>query len=353
MRMIEDFGGKGEVSFQRQGVAGIITLHRPEALNALTYVMLLAIEKALRAWENDPGIERVIIVGQGRAFSAGGDIVEIYKAGRAGNPPFGFFADEYRTNAYIERYSKPIVSMYNGIVMGGGAGISVHGSHRVFSENAGFAMPEVGIGFFPDVGGSYFLPRLPDEYGLYMALTGRRVGWGDALKTGLATQAVAASDFPKAVEALSKSGATDEILAQFSVLPQPETGSKDFADIATWFSANALPHLVECVSLAAENSNSFAAGVLKNLRRNSPTSLSIAFRQIRTGAELSMEECMAMEFRIVSRMLVGHDFYEGIRAAVIDKDRNPQWKPVSLDAINPADIDGYFAPLGEKELTIP
>lgn len=185
-----DFGGGDEIRFERAGRAGLVTLNRPKALNAVNHAMVRALAKALDAWEADPGVALVVIKGEGRAFSAGGDLLDIYQAGREGKPRVDFFADEYRLNARIRRFAKPFVALIDGIVMGGGVGVSFHGSHRVVTENAQFAMPEVGIGFFPDVGGSYLLPRLKGSFGMYLALTGNRIRHGDLLWCGLATHAV-------------------------------------------------------------------------------------------------------------------------------------------------------------------
>ncbi len=187
-----DFGGGDEVRFERMGAAGVITMTRPNALNALTHHMVKAISRALHHWHHDKAVAAVVIKGEGRAFSAGGDLMAIYN-GRD-DPPVDFFADEYRLNAQIEAYPKPYVALIDGIVMGGGVGVSFHGSHRVVTENAQFAMPEVGIGFFPDVGASHLLPDLADNYGMYLGLTGARVKWGDALFSGLATHAVKAEN---------------------------------------------------------------------------------------------------------------------------------------------------------------
>ncbi len=346
-----DFGGRNEVSFEVRGHCAVITFTRPDALNALTHTMVLAIERALQAWEGDADIRHVVVRGEGRAFCAGGDIVDLYKAGLAGTPRYEFFSDEYRVNAYLKRYPKPVVSLYDGIVMGGGVGISVHGSHRVFTENAVFAMPEVGIGFFPDVGGAHFLPRLPDEFGMCMALTGRRVKWGDALKTGLATNATEAANLPALADALCEDD-VETALGRFVAVPDAETSQDDLAAIRDWFSGNSVAEIVQNLKVAADGGSEPAGKIVSAMSAMSPTSLCVAYRQIREGGNLGMDDCMRMEYRIVSRMLTGHDFYEGIRAAVIDKDRNPQWQPASLDDIVAEEIDRYFASLGEKELKL-
>lgn len=350
--MKPDFGGGDEILFETRGVAGVVTLHRPESLNAMTNRMFMALEKALKTWERDKEIHRVIIRAEGRAFCAGGDLLAVYDVGRAGNPNIGFFADEYRINAYLGRYPKPIVSLIDGIVMGGGVGISVHGSHRVFSQNSLFAMPEVGIGFFPDVGGSHLLSRIEDRFGLYLGLTASRIRYGDALASGIATHAVLSEDFGALAEALEYAGDTGSLIAPFAATPEPQTTMRMREWIAEWFSAASIVDLFERVESEAARGNELADAILTSFRRNSPTSLAVAFRQIREGARLSLDDCMRMEFRIVNRMLCGYDFYEGIRAAVVDKDGKPRWEKNSVYDVSASEVDAYFAPLPDGELAI-
>lgn len=349
--MQEDFGGGGDIRFERVGKAGVITLSRPHALNAVNHAMVNALAKALAAWEADEAVKLVVIRGEGRAFSAGGDILEIYEAGRAGNPPIGFFADEYRLNAAIARFPKPYVALIDGIVMGGGVGISFHGSHRVLTENAVFAMPEVGIGFFPDVGGSHFLPRLKGEFGLYLGLTGNRIRYGDALWSGLATHAVPAADLASLLDVMGETGNPDKALKKVCIIPPRETDDATLFAIAKHFSAESLEGVLASLRGAAARGDQFAKGALETLELRSPTSLHVAQCQIRTGAMLSMDECMRMEFRILNRMLRGHDFYEGIRAAIIDKGSKPNWRPATLDEVDEQAVEAYFAPL-ERELEL-
>lgn len=347
---MEDFGGGSEIGFVRQGGAGIITLCRPDALNALTHNMVLAIARALDAWETDSAVSLVIVRAEGRAFSAGGDIQAIYQAGRAGRPLYDFFADEYRLNARIQSYPKPYIALIDGIVMGGGVGVSIHGSRRVFTENAKFAMPEVTIGFFPDVGGSYFLPRLPNQMGMWLGLTGTRFGQSDALWCGLATDAVNAADLDRLVEDLCASGDPDNALQRYRQTPPKQITDETISAVKQFFAATSLHDVMARLTSSAEDGDEFASTILAKMSKCSPTSLNVAFRQIRAGAQLSMRECMEMEFRIVNRMLRGHDFYEGIRAAVIDKDGSPNWEPTTLDQVATDDIDEYFASLGADEL---
>jgi enoyl-CoA hydratase/carnithine racemase len=348
--MFMDFGGGDDIRFERRGAAGIITLTRPKALNALSLSMVQAMARALQAWEEDSGVAAIVVRGEGRAFCAGGDIARVYEARQRGEPAVQFFADEYRLNTMIESYPKPYVALIDGIVMGGGVGISCHGSHRVMTEKALFAMPEVGIGFFPDVGGSHVLPGLPGRYGYYLALTGARIKVGDALGAGLATHAAQSDALEGIIAKIAASGDPDAALKAFSAAPPRETGEETLAKITAHFSRPDLPAILASLEKAA-GSDGFAASTLAMMRQRSPTSLAVTFRQISSGAGLPMRECMRMEFRILNRMLDGHDFYEGIRAVLIDKDNKPVWRPKTVEEIRAEDIAHYFETLGEAELT--
>ncbi len=272
------------------------------------------------------------------------------KSGRRGSPLIEFFADEYRLNAQIARFKKPYVALIDGIVMGGGVGISFHGSHRVMTENAQFAMPEVGIGFFPDVGGSHLLPDLGGSFGMYLALTGNRIRCGDALWSGLATHTIKADGQAGFIERLTETGDPETVLRGFFHAAKRETDRPKLEMIARHFSRSSLADIVDSLQAAAGD-DEFSANTLATMRLRSPTSLHVAFRQISAGWTLSMDDCMRMEFRILNRMLKGHDFYEGIRAAIIDKGSKPEWRPARLEDVDPKAIDAYFAPL-EKELPL-
>jgi enoyl-CoA hydratase/carnithine racemase len=346
-----DFGGGDEIRFEHIGKAAIVTLTRPNALNAVTHRMVRALANALSAWQDDANVALIIIKGEGRAFSAGGDLLDIYEAGRKGRPPIDFFADEYRLNAAIVAYPKPYVALIDGIVMGGGVGVSFHGSHRVMTENAQFAMPEVGIGFFPDVGASYLLPRLKNGFGMYLGLTGNRIRYGDAVWSGLATHAIEAASLDALVGELAGSGMPDAALSALAKSPPRETGDATILAIQHHFSHERLDDLLAGLGHAANMGDDFALAALATLRKRSPTSINVAFRQINAGATLSIRECMKMDFRILNRMLAGHDFYEGIRTAIIDKGAKPQWRPATLEDVDPAAIEAYFLPL-EEELVL-
>ena len=347
-----DFGGMGEIVFERRGKAGLVRLTRPKALNALTRIMVNALQRALAAWAGDPDIHCVVVEGEGRAFCAGGDILAIYHAGRSGKPLYEFFAEEYRLNAFIRHFPKPYISLIDGIFMGGGVGISVHGSHRVVTENALFAMPEVGIGFFPDVGGSAFLPHLPEHFGNYLALTGNRIRQGDCLQSGIATHAIKAEDKDKLLRSLIRTGDPDKALKGKTINPDYETPEAMRDMIGVLFDSPTLNGCLIRLAAAGVNGSEEAQKLLDLIKTRSPTSLHVSFRQIEEGRELDMDQCMQMEYRILSRMLENHDFYEGIRALLVDKDNSPVWQPGKIDDITPEMIDAYFAPLGERELQL-
>jgi len=344
---------QGEIRCERQGSAGLITLDRPKALNALTLGMVREMRRALDAWEKDPQVTRVAVVGAGeRAFCAGGDIRWLYECGKAGDygKALTFWREEYELNIRIKRFPKPYVAQIDGIVMGGGVGVSIHGSHRVLGERALFAMPEVGIGFFPDVGATYALPRLPDRAGAYLALTGERIGTADMLTLGLGTHAVPSSALADLREALTTGEPVDAVLGPARTEPGPGPLEAHRPAIARCFEAESVMAIL--ARLDADGS-AFAQRTAATIRTKSPTSLAVALEQMRRGVDLSFEEAMRTEFRIVSRLCRGHDFYEGVRATIIDKDGAPHWRPASLGDVAPADVAAHFAPLGPDELPLP
>lgn len=344
-----NFGGGDDVRFEVMGAIGLITLTRPSVLNALTHGMIKAISKALRHWANDKNVAAVVIRGEGRAFSSGGDLMAIYE--RRANPSIAMFADEYRLNAQIEAYRKPYVALIDGIVMGGGVGLSFHGSHRIVTENALFAMPEVSIGFFPDVGASHLLPDLGDNYGVYLGLTGTRVKWGDALFSGLATHAVKAENLDALLHHLAMTGEVEASLRHVFFMARRETEREKLAAIDRWFGQSTLRETVEMLEKDAAK-DEFAAATLASIHEKSPTSLAVAFREIKSGQTMSMAECMKMEFRILNRMLRSHDFYEGIRTVLIDKGAKPNWRPASLSHVTHEAVDAYFAEPADGDLVL-
>lgn len=339
-----------EILFEVVGKAGVITLNRPKALNAVTLNMIELMATQLKQWANDDKISHVIIkAAPGRAFSAGGDIVQLYNWGLNNDPRFQkFYEIEYPLNIAIKNFPKPYIALIDGIVMGGGVGVSFNGSHRVVTENLVFAMPETGIGLFPDVGGTYFLPRCPGGVGMYLGLTGARIKAADALYAKLATHFVPADKLGELEVALFMSKDVDETIAEFSqsteVAPMLENKSlinKNFRKVS-----------VQAIfdSLAADGGE-WATKTLKILQQKSPTSLLVTHKQLLKGVGLSIQAAMRMEFRIVSRIIKGKDFLEGTRAVVIDKDMKPKWQPENIDDLTDKEIDAFFAPL-EHELPI-
>ncbi len=348
-------GEEAEVLFERRGAAGLITLDRPKALNAVTLNMVRQLAWQLRAWADDPSVNRVVVTAAGdRAFSAGGDIRVLYDLGRAGRyaEMMPFWREEYSLNALIKRYPKPYVALIDGIVMGGGVGLSVHGSHRVAGDRYLFAMPEVGIGFFPDVGATWFLPRLPGELGAYCALTGNRLDAADGVVATTATHRVASSRLPELRDALCGAVSVDALLAAFAERPGVGSVVARRAAIGRLFSGDRVETILAALDAEAASGSAdaeFAAASAATIRTKSPTSLKIALAQVRAGRSLAFDACMQTEFRIVSRIVHNEEFYEGVRAVIVDKDNAPRWRPATLDEVTTTDVERYFAPLGAGE----
>ena len=339
-----------EILFEKRGRAGIITLNRPKALNALNGNMVRLMHPQMVAWANDDSVELVIIRAAGeKAFCAGGDIRELHDWGIAKDPAMRvFYREEYILNTYIKKYPKPYVALVEGIAMGGGVGVAVHGSHRVVGERLMFAMPETGIGFFPDVGGTYFLPRMPGKVGTWLALTASRLGQADALWSGFATHAVASADMDAVLDALCKEGNPDETLERFAKSPDAGPTPALLDVINRCFSADTVEEILSRLDAEDGEHAEWAHKQASTLRAKSPTSLKIALRQMQDGAKADFEECMRIEYRVVTRIANGRDFYEGVRAVIIDKDNAPAWKPATLEEVSDADVDAYFAPLPDE-----
>jgi enoyl-CoA hydratase len=339
-----------EVIFDRKGGAGFITLNRPKALNALTHAMVGLIRPQIEAWRRDAAVTRIVVRGAGgKAFCAGGDIRALHAMGAAGerDAPRRFWRDEYLLNIALKTYPKPIVALIDGIVMGGGVGMSFHGSHRVVSEKLMFAMPEVGIGFFPDVGASWFLPRLKGAMGRYLALTGARIGQADAMDLGLATDAVASARMAELEEALTADEPVDATLARLRLAPPSPPLAEHALVIREAFGENSIGEIVNRLGQLALGGSEFAADALDTMRTKSPTSMAIALEQMKRGAHLTFAEAMRMEYRIVCRIAEGNDFYEGVRAVIIDKDNAPRWRPAVVEDIDMAAVARHFEPLAD------
>lgn len=343
-----------EVICEKHGVAGVIILNRPKALNSLTPGIIAQMLEALNSWKTDPQVQLVIVKGSGdKAFCAGGDVRwvrEVCLDGRR-DEALAFWHEEYRLNTLIKHYPKPYISLIDGIVMGGGVGVSVHGSHRVAGDRYLFAMPEVAIGFFPDVGAAYTLSRLPGRFGLYLALTGDRIHRADALYLGLATHSVASGSFAQLEQRLIAGEMIDEVLEYLAAPAELSTLERERELIDHCFSA---PGVQEIISrLKQATGSEFAAHLLSTLEGKSPSSLRIVFEQMQRSASLGFDDVMKMDYRLSTHLSEeGSDFFEGVRSVLVDKDGKPAWDPANLDDISPADIQSYFASLGPKELKI-
>ena len=346
-----------EILFERRGTAGLVALNRPQALNAVSHDMVRTLAQKLAEWETDASVTRVIVTANGgRAFSAGGDLRALYDLGRAGryDDALGYFRDEYALNARIKRYRKPYVALIDGIVMGGGVGVSVHGSHRVAGDKFVFAMPEVGIGFFPDIGATWFLPRLPGELGSFCALTGERLDAADGARAGIATHRVPSAQLGDFLDALCGAAPVDALLGAFAQPPGEGPIGAHQSAIDRLFKGAQVEDILAALDAEVARGGThagFAGKTAASIRTKSPTSLKIALEQMRRGSTLEFAECMRTEFRIVSRIVRGNDLYEGIRAVIVDKDLSPRWQPPTLEAVGSAQVKQHFAPLaGELEL---
>lgn len=348
-----------DILFNRRGALAVVTLNRPKALNALTLEMCRAFDSRLQEWADDDEVAAVLLKGSGdRAFCAGGDVRAIWESARDGSALRAeFFAAEYRLNRRIFHFSKPYIALIDGITMGGGAGVSIHGSHRVATENTLFAMPETGIGLFPDVGTTYALPRLPGGLGLYLGLTGVRLRAADCLYAGVATNYVERAqlrDLEDTFAALewSEIGAVDaeRVIGLYRDEPAPAPMVEHREAIDRCFVGDSVEEVLG--KLRAEPGD-WARETLATLMSRSPSSLKVAFRAIRDGASMDFDDAMTMEFRLSQACTSAPDFAEGVRAVLIEKDKAPAWSPASLAEIEDGDIDAYFKTLGDDDLRFP
>jgi enoyl-CoA hydratase len=350
-----------DVQLETRGPIGLVTLDRPKALNALSLEMIRAIHPRLDAWASDPAVKAVVIRGAGgKAFCAGGDVravaLSLGKPVPEGEEPLAraYFREEYALNHRIHHYPKPYIALVDGISMGGGLGLSIHGSHRVITERVVFAMPEMAIGLFPDVGGGWFLPRFPGEVGTYLALTGARGTAADAMWVGYGTHHVEHTRLDALVEALVgtdwSAGKPHEVatrlLSTFSTEagPAPLRAHQEAMDRC--FSADRVEEIL--AALAAEGTE-WSEATRATLSRMSPTSLKVALRQLRRCRSLPYDEVVPLEYRLSQSLTAHPDFREGIRAVLVDKDQRPRWNPATLEEIPDARVEAFFATLGDRE----
>ncbi len=325
----------------RDGRVGRILLNRPKALNALTLSMIRACAAILETWRDDPHVHAVVIEGAGdRAFCAGGDIRALrdgYLAGEL-DAVKQFFSEEYALNLAIANYPKPYIALIDGLCMGGGIGMSVHAPYRVATEHAGFAMPETAIGFFPDIGATFLLPRLPGELGTYLGLTGLRVSGANAVHAGFATHFTPRARLADLSAALAEDGIA--ALAAFDETLPASSLAGHRAAIDHCFAADTVG---EIVSRLEATSDEWAVEALKALRTVSPSALHWTLRALRRGRDLTLQQALDAELALTRTTMAHPDFAEGVRAMVVDKDRRPVWQPAKLEDVDPATIDALFA----------
>ncbi|WP_417464757.1 enoyl-CoA hydratase/isomerase family protein [Kordiimonas sp.] len=348
---------EAEILFETRGNIGLVTLNRPRALNSLTHNMAVELKRQLDEWAIMPSVQAVVVVGAGdKAFCAGGDVVKVTQSYQAGTTEWrDFFHDEYLMNIAIDEFPKPYISLADGITMGGGVGVSIPGDLWVATEKTLFAMPETGLGLFPDVGGGWFLPRLPGETGMYLALTGARIKAPDLYALGIASHVIASEQVNAVIEALA--GAEIKSLDDAKVLldsfhadPEPAPLAAVMDDIDGAFSGVRVDEILHTLEL---DESEWAQKQFKILMSKSPTSLKLTFAQLRRGEVLeNFRDNMRMEYRMVNRVMEGKDFFEGVRAILIDKDNAPVWSPNTLAEVSDAEIDRYFVSLDALELKI-
>jgi len=350
-----------EVLLEVKNKVGLITLNRPKALNALNLNMIRKIYPVLQKWEADPGVNLVVIKGTGgRAFCAGGDVRAVAEAGQKGDDLTKmFFKEEYALNYAIGTLKTPYVALINGITMGGGVGLSVHGHFRVATEKTLFAMPETAIGLFPDVGGGYTLSRMKGKLGVFLALTGHRLKGYDVKHAGVATHFVTSEKLADLESSLLSLPSDPDIHMVAKLLDDYD---KQCSDENEEFSLEKFTHQInscfdkptmeDIISALEQDGTEWALQQIEVLNKMSPTSMKITLRQLQEGSKLNLAECLKMEYRLSQRFMKGNDFYEGIRAVLVDKDNSPKWNPSSLADLSKEKEDCYFETLGDMELVL-
>jgi enoyl-CoA hydratase/carnithine racemase len=338
-----------EILSKIEGNAGVITLNRPKALNALSLPMIQEITRLLLEWKDDNRVRTIIIQSSNeKAFCAGGDVRSVYDAKIKGDQSgmVDIFREEYLLNYLISVYPKPYIALIDGIAMGGGLGISIHGSHRIVTERSSLAMPEVNIGFFPDVGASYFFNRCPGEIGTFLSVLGESISGEDALYAGLATHRVNSAEVPMVYHALLEaegSSDVDDILQDAAGGQQDCFLSTHRSLIDRCFSHTTVEEIFESLQ---QESHSVVRDWLKRTLKKSPTSLKLALALLRKTKGMPLKEVLGLDFIVSQHCVKGHDFFEGIRAVLVDKDHNPRWQPYQLSDVTREMVEGYFEPLG-------
>ncbi len=340
-----------DIDLRTVGRAGRITLTRPKALNALSYEMCMAIDTALRSWREDDAVDLIIFDAEGeKAFCAGGDIAELYATGTNGDYDYGrtFWRDEYRLNARIFEYPKPVISFLQGFTMGGGVGIGCHGSHRIVGESSQIAMPECSIGLVPDVGGTLMLALAPGRLGEYLGLTGYRMGPDDAIFAGFADHFIPQDRWAGLIEMLEASGRAEFVEEHTETLPKGKLAELQ-PQIDAFFGGESL---TDILNILRSDGLEFSSETLNGLKRNAPISMACCIEMLHRlrGPNLTLRKALEMEYRFTYRAMEHGDFLEGIRAQIIDKDRNPNWQFADMN-VPAAAVSNMLQPLGEKALT--
>lgn len=345
----------GDLVIETRGSSALITLNRPRALNALTTAMRTELAAAYPRFARDPQVYCVVIQSASeKAFSAGGDVREIVRWGKEDRAQARrAFKEEYALNWLHECFSKPTISLIDGAVMGSGVGISLFGTHRVGGERYRFAMPETAIGLFPDVGVAWTLSRMPNAIGMYLGLTGRTIGSADAYALGLLTHCIPAARFDEIKAALADTWPVDTVLDERHVDPAPGELQAYAPVIARCFSQPSVEQIIAQLGAVAGDKKDWALAVIDDLRKRSPISLKVTHRHIRDAQALDLRQTLCVDYRLACRFLDGHDFYEGVRAALIDKDGHPQWRPASLEEVTARMVEDYFVPMGSAEMSLP
>ncbi|UFZ05027.1 enoyl-CoA hydratase/isomerase family protein [Bradyrhizobium ontarionense] len=350
---------EGDLIVRREGSAGIIRLNRPKAINAMTLEMSMGIDAALDQFEADPAVAVVVLEGAGeRGLCAGGDIRGLYESSKA-NGDLGkvFWRQEYIMNARIAAFPKPYVAYMDGLVMGGGVGLSAHGRHRIVTEKTKLAMPEVGLGFFPDVGGTWLLSRAPGELGAYFGLTGQTMNGPDAIHARFADAVVPTEEWPALRDVLTKVGPgtlsveVDRLIAGFATSDAAGPVAAQQARIDAWFAHDSMHDIFTALE---KDGSELALATLKTLREKSPRGMVVTLKLLRLArGAVSLEACLVREYRAALEVFRSDDFREGVRAAIIDKDRSPRWSPPDVDQVTPEMLAPYLAEIGADELTFP
>jgi enoyl-CoA hydratase len=350
---------EGDLIARKEGSAGIIRLNRPKAINAVTLEMFHDIDKALDAFEADPAIAVIVLEGAGeRGLCAGGDIRSLWESSKVkGDLGKILWRDEYILNARIKKFPKPYVAFMDGIVMGGGVGLSAHSAHRIVTDKTKLAMPEVGLGFFPDVGGTWLLSHSPGEIGTYFGLTGQTMNGPDAIHARFADAVVLSAKLPDLRAALTKltpgvtSADVAKLIEGFSTGETAGPVAAQQAKIDALFSHDRMEDIVAALQ---RDGSDFAQATLKTLSEKSPRGMVVTVKLLRLARQSSsLEECLVREYRAALEVFASDDFREGVRAAVIDKDRSPKWSPPRIEDVTPEMVAPYFAELGADELKFP